>query len=224
MHCSVRNLFLLSALSDGELHILNRERTSINLKAGDPLYHVGTAPQGLLCLSAGKIKLEKDNLNGGKQIISLYKPSEFIGFTDLLGQTLYTSSAIALENSTVCFIPKLHFNQVLQSNQMLALRVIEYLAAEISKIVERSSGLTQKHMRARLADAILYTYERYNHPNNNEIQVALKRSDLAALSNMTTANAIRTLSEFIKDKHIEVQGRKIKILDFTALRKISQLG
>jgi len=56
------------------------------------------------------------------------------------------------------------------------------------------------------------------------LKIYLGREDLANLSNMTTSNAIRTLTQFVKDHLIVVDGRKIKILNEPQLRKISKYG
>ena len=47
---------------------------------------------------------------------------------------------------------------------------------------------------------------------------------MANLSNMTTNNAIRTLSAFASEGLILTDGRKIKILKDDDLRKISEFG
>ncbi len=52
----------------------------------------------------------------------------------------------------------------------------------------------------------------------------MAREDLANLSNMTTSNAIRTLSCFVNEKILIVDGRRIKIMNESALRKISKFG
>ena len=54
--------------------------------------------------------------------------------------------------------------------------------------------------------------------------VYLSREDLANLSNMTTSNAIRTLSQFATERLITIDGRKIKIIDEEKLKKISKIG
>ena len=56
------------------------------------------------------------------------------------------------------------------------------------------------------------------------LRVYMGREDLANLSNMTTSNAIRTLTTLVTEKVIIVDGRKIKIIDEAALRKISKFG
>jgi CRP-like cAMP-binding protein len=56
------------------------------------------------------------------------------------------------------------------------------------------------------------------------LSIYLSREDLANLSNMTTSNAIRTLSNFVSEKIIAIDGRKIKIIDDEHLKRISKIG
>jgi CRP-like cAMP-binding protein len=56
------------------------------------------------------------------------------------------------------------------------------------------------------------------------IKIYLSREDVANLSNMTTSNAIRTLSTFAQEGVIAIDGRKIRILDLPKLERISELG
>ena len=52
----------------------------------------------------------------------------------------------------------------------------------------------------------------------------MSREDLANLSNMTTSNAIRTLSAFAGEKLVAIDGRKIKFMNLQGLEKISRIG
>ncbi|HPH73518.1 MAG TPA: helix-turn-helix domain-containing protein, partial [Paludibacteraceae bacterium] len=56
------------------------------------------------------------------------------------------------------------------------------------------------------------------------INICLSREDLANISNMTTANAIRTLSSFVSEGMLSVRGRHISVLDYEKLLKISKIG
>ena len=56
------------------------------------------------------------------------------------------------------------------------------------------------------------------------LSIYLSREDLANMSNMTTSNAIRTLSAFAQEKIIAIDGKKIKIIDGESLEKISKIG
>ena len=60
--------------------------------------------------------------------------------------------------------------------------------------------------------------------DQSTLSIYLSREDLASLSNMTTSNAIRTLSWMAQEKIIELEGRKIKIIDETYLASLSKNG
>ena len=68
------------------------------------------------------------------------------------------------------------------------------------------------------------TYYVVNFEEEATLKIYMSREDLANLSNMTTANAIRTLSTFVEERLITVDGRRIKIINEPQLRKISKFG
>ena len=83
----------------------------------------------------------------------------------------------------------------------------------------------QKHIRGRLAEALLFLKECYGlEEDGYTLSIYMSREDLANLSNMTTSNAIRTLSAFAAEKLIVIDGRKIKIIQEKELERISKLG
>ncbi|MDE6495225.1 MAG: helix-turn-helix domain-containing protein, partial [Duncaniella sp.] len=80
-------------------------------------------------------------------------------------------------------------------------------------------------IRGRLAEALIVLLENYGYEEDGmTLAIYMGREDLANLSNMTTSNAIRTLSNFVSEKVIIVDGRKIKIVNEPMLRKISKFG
>ncbi len=99
------------------------------------------------------------------------------------------------------------------------------LAAELGYSNNRTITLTQKHIRGRLAESLLFLKDTYGFESDGiTMRVYLSREDLANLSNMTTSNAIRTLGNFSTEKVISIEGRKIKVLDQNQLERISELG
>lgn len=115
--------------------------------------------------------------------------------------------------------------KIIRKNPDLALRLIKVIARELEFSNNRTVSLTQKHIRGRLAESLLVLRDTYGFENDGlTIRVYLSREDIANLSNMTTSNAIRTLSVFAAEDVIALEGRKIKILDSLKLERISELG
>ena len=105
------------------------------------------------------------------------------------------------------------------------MNIIKSLSSELGFSRFRTVTLTQKHIRGRLAESLILLKEIYGYEDDAQtINIHLSREDLANFSNMTTSNAIRTLTSFVKEKIILVDGRNIKILDAETLERISKLG
>ncbi len=222
LDCLQKRYSLLKDLSEVELALLEKNRYEVSYAAGEIIYKEATKPQGLLCLKVGKVKIVKTGFAGMEQIVALKKPVDFIGFQALMGEKKYETSAIALEDSIVCFVDKNDFYKIIKNNNYLAFKIIGLFANELDEIRNRQISLTQKHMRARIVDALLLVYDVFGTmPDHVTLNVELKRADFAALANMTTANAIRMLSALAKENLIETHQRKIKIVNFKALRDIS---
>ena len=222
LNCKKRKESLLGDLNNDELKKLNSNRYEVSYKSGEIICKEGTKPLGLVCLNKGKVKISRRGVNGIQQIVGLKKAVDFIAFRALMGGIPCLSSYIALEDSNVCIIRKKDFFKVIEKNKNLAFKIIQMLALNLINTDGRLVSLTQKHIRSRLAEALLLVNEIYGTiPSTGILNVSLKRSDLAGLSNMTTSNAIRVLSSFNKEKLVDVDHRSIKINDLGELRKIS---
>lgn len=225
MHCVKRQHSLLSELSYDELRKLNKNRYVVDYKAGETLCKEGTKSLGLICLNKGKVKITRSGTSGSEQILSLKKTVDFIGFRTLMNGSTYASSAIALEDVSVCIIDRKDFFNVLSKNEELSFKIIRLFANELDEMDNRLVNLTQKHIRARLADALILIDDIYGiQVETGILNVSLKRSDLAAISHMTISNTIKLLSSFSKEKLIEVNKREIKILDMNGLKELSVFG
>ena len=100
-----------------------------------------------------------------------------------------------------------------KENAELGLFFIRQLSIDLGISDERTVNLTQKHIRGRLAESLLFLKDTYGlEEDGSTLSIYLSREDLANLSNMTTSNAIRTLSNFATEKLIAIDGRKIKII------------
>ena len=89
---------------------------------------------------------------------------------------------------------------------------IRQLSIDLGISDERTVNLTQKHIRGRLAESLLFLKDTYGlEEDGSTLSIYLSREDLANLSNMTTSNAIRTLSNFATEKLIAIDEKKINI-------------
>ena len=203
-----------------------RNRSSIqNFKRNEYIYYEGDEPTEMMCLLRGKVKIFKEGVGGRSQIIRMIKPIQYFGYRAYFAQEKYLTNASAFEASMVCLIPMLVVTELLLGNSNFAMFFIRQLSFDLGVADERTVNLTQKHIRGRLAESLLFLKESYGlEEDGATLSIYLSREDLASLSNMTTSNAIRTLSNFVTERIIALDGRKIKLIDEDRLRKISRMG
>ena len=224
-YCIDNKNSVFNILSREEKKIISKNHTSFFFKKGKIIYKKGDIPKGLIYLSKGKVKIFKKGIADREQIIRMAKPLGFIGYRALFAKQNFNVSAIAIEDSTICIIEKDSLFKILKTNSNFSLSILKSMAIELGFSNSRTVTLTQKHIRGRLAESLLFLKDTYGFENDNEtIKVYLTRKEMANLSNMTTSNAIKVLSFFAEDKIISTDRRIIKILNLNKLEKISELG
>lgn len=213
------------SLNADEKRLLNDNQVSYAYKKNEIIFKEGDNPMGLISLLEGKVKIFKEGVGGREQIIRMAKPLGFIGYRSLFAEEFYSASAVAIEDSIVCVIEKNTLFKILRENSNITLLIMKLMATELGFSNNRTVSLTQKHIRGRLAESLLFLKDTYGLEDDGmTIKIYLSREDIASLSNMTTSNAIRTLSAFAGEKVISLEGRKIKILDLKKIERISELG
>lgn len=194
-------------------------------KKNETIYCEGETPKYLMCLLSGKVKIYKEGVGGRSQIIRMIKPVEYFAYRAYFAKENFVTAAAAFEPSVICLIPMTAIVNLLSQNSELSMFFIQQLSVDLGIADERTVNLTQKHIRGRLAESLIFLKDSYGlEEDESTLSIYLSREDLANLSNMTTSNAIRTLSNFAAEKLIAIDGRKIKIIDEERLKKISKIG
>lgn len=195
------------------------------IKKNHYLFKEGEKPKGLICIASGKVKVFKEGVGGRAQILRMLRSNCFIGYKALFSDNPWPFSAVAIEDTAVCIFDKSSFVKMLKKNPDLAIRLMKVITDELSSANTRLVSLTQKHIRGRLAESLIILRDTYGYEADGcTIKVALSREDIAHLSNMTTSNAIRTLSNLAAEGIIEVSGRKISIIESHHLEHINEMG
>jgi CRP-like cAMP-binding protein len=223
--CIDNKMSVFSVLSPEEKDLLKKNNSSQHYKKGEIIFKEGDIPTGLLWIAEGKVKVFKEGVGGREQIVRMAKPVGFIGYRALFAEENHSATAVAIEDSDICTIDRDTIYKLLRSNAELCLSIIKAFATELGFSNNRTVTLTQKHIRGRLAESLIFLKDTYGFEDDNStIKIYLSREDIANLSNMTTSNAIRTLSTFASEGVIGIDGRKIKIQDLAKLERISELG
>lgn len=214
-----------SLLTSEEQELVKKNTLLKEFKKNEIIYHENEDANYLMCLFKGKVKIYKEGIGGRNQIMRLVSPVQYFGYRAYFAHEPYVTEAAAFEASSILFIPMTIIEELIRRNSNLAMFFIRELATDLGESDERTVNLTQKHIRGRLADSLIFLLDKYGtEADGITLNIYLAREDLANLSNMTTSNAIRTLSSFCSEGILIVDGRRIKVLDEEKLRKINKFG
>lgn len=216
---------LYDVLTPEEKEYLMANHTTIRYRKNQIIYQEGEKPTGLSCIGSGKVKIYKEGMTGREQIVRMASGPGFIGYRALFADEAHIASAVVFEPCVIFHVAKDVIMELMKSNNALCMNIIKSFATELGFARFRTVSLTQKHIRGRLAESILVLRDIYGYEEDGiTLGIYLSREDLANFSNMTASNAIRTLTAFVKEKVLTVDGRIIKILDEQKLERISRLG
>jgi CRP-like cAMP-binding protein len=212
-------------LDDAQREVICNRAIVQSYNKGESLYKVGEESVYLVCVLTGHIKLEKLGVGGRMQITRMFCPGENFGYRSYFAKQDHQTEAVAMVPTQVALVPMELIEKICLVNAQLAMYFVRNLAADLGASDERTITLTQKHIRGRLAESITMLIEKYGYEADGmTINAALPREDLAALSNMTTSNAIRTLGSLVADGILEVEGRRIRLLNPEKLKHINANG
>ncbi len=221
--CLENTSSLLAGLGHKDKEAIAQHHSVSSVRKGGYLFREGERAKGLVCLVSGKAKVQREGVAGREHIIRMLRVLDYIGFQALFTGGTWFASAIAIEDATICTFEKNNLLRIIKVNPDLSMKINQVLAQELSSSYEKMVSLTQKHVRGRLVESLLMLGKVYGFENDGiTIKACLSRSDLAHLSNMTTSNAIRTLSNLVSEGNIRIRGRRISLLNFPNLLRISE--
>jgi CRP-like cAMP-binding protein len=221
--CSLETGSIFKYLTPDEVDALNFEKDFRHYKRGDILYQEGNRISGFFCIHRGIIKVFKTGFDGKEQIIRFAKKGDIIAYRSVLSNELACTSAKVIEDCQVCFIPSEILISFIKTNPSYAIELLKLACHELGEANSFITDIAQKTVRERLAEVLLFLVNDFGLDNDSYLNISLTREELANIVGTATESVIRLLSEFKSDKLVELNGRKIKILNTKGLEKISNV-
>ena len=223
--CSSLEGSLFCFLDKKDLDEVNKNKIHHHYKKHQMILQEGDTPHGLFCVTDGKIKVYKTSIDGREQIVRLVKAGDFLGYRALIADELYSASAMAIEDSEICFIKKEVFFKILRSNPKLNWEFMKFLSQQLRESENFMTDMAQKPVRERVAEVLILLRNKYGSDKDDVslLNASLSREDLASLVGTATETLIRLISDFKSQGIIETKGKKIRITNPSALLEIANL-
>jgi CRP/FNR family transcriptional regulator len=213
---------VFSYLDETAIEDLCNHKEEQFFRKGEIINHEGEKISNFKYLKSGLVKLYRRTSTGEEQVITITRPFEFVSNMSIFSEEKYQYSVSALEDSVVCIVKLDFIKELFLKNGGFAMGLLTKISLINDKIISQTLDIRQKNLIGRVAYVLLYfTKEIYN---SRVFDLPVSRKEIADYIGMSTANVIRTLSDFKKEGIIRVFGKTIEVVDIDKLEIISKRG
>lgn len=174
------------------------------------IYVEGSYPHYLFFVKKGKVKTFKTNPDAKELITALNKEGDYFGYMSLLLDQPYDESAETIEDTELTLVPKEEFFKILDQNHEVSARFIKLISKDALDKEKQLLQIAYDSIRLRVAAGLIKFYHKYE---QSEDGIPIVREDLANVVGTSPETVIRTLRDFKDENLIQIEGRKIKIIE-----------
>lgn len=202
-------------LGEAELDRIDARMRTLTFAPDAPIYRAGEPAEALYVVAEGRVKLSQVTAGGTETVTDLLVPGELFGTMSTLGEPIHHQTASALVGTCVLRIGQDDFRAVLAEQPRIALRVLDDVAARLTRAETDVGSHGSASVEQRVASALLRLADKLGEDRGAEgimLEVPLSRADLAGLARSTPESVSRVMSRWKKQGVID-SGRR-----WTALR------
>jgi DNA-binding response OmpR family regulator len=201
-----------------ELQKLVSERKLRHIKKKQVVYYEGDAVTGIFLVVHGKIKTVKLAEDGRQLLTSIYCDDQYFGIPSLLMNEPYAETAEAMEDTSICLLPKDMVEDLLSQFPDIGKQFIKILSNQVLDKEEQLMQLAYHSVRKRLSEVLIRLSKQEK--TADPLLLKVSRDNLASLAGMATETVSRILSDFKEESIIERKGSLIQILDMQRLQQM----
>lgn len=199
-------------------NLFETESQNLVFKRGESVYTQGENPKGLYFVKAGLVGLTLLSANSGKEhLLRFFRGGQFFGHRALFSDEGYHGSAVALELTSLSFIPRAIVLAAIEKDKSLLLDVVRVLAQELRRSETQHVMILENEIKVRVAQSLIYLKEL--HPEHS-----WTRQEIANFCASTVSTVIKALAELEAEGYILQEGRNILIQNRPGLVALQDLS
>jgi len=202
---------LFSGLGDREIAEIQDISASKRYPKGTLIFSEDEQALGFFVLISGRVKVYKLSPEGKEQILHIISPGETFAEAALFAGSTYPAFAESLAETRAFYFSKEGFLNLIRRNPQISLNMIASLSHWLRKFVDLVEELSLKDVSARLS----------NSERGIEFELDINKSQLASQLGTISETLSRALKKLRDRRIIEVEGKKITILQKETLEDIS---
>jgi CRP-like cAMP-binding protein len=211
----LREVPFFRELPEAVIDTIRRSGTLRQYPRGEPLFLQGEAAKGLFVVVRGSVRVYQIGDSGREHVLAVERPGGSVAELPLFDGGPYPAYAEAAEESVLYTLGCERFAEIVREYPEVAQQVIRALAQRLRRLVQTVEGLALKEVRQRVAALLL----QLSHAHGHEFALPTSIEQMAGQLGSAREVISRALHGFAHDGLIELDGRRVKILDPKGLRE-----
>jgi CRP/FNR family transcriptional regulator, dissimilatory nitrate respiration regulator len=214
----LRNCSLCRGLDEQELSALTDIASFKHLAKGEILFLEGDPAFGFFILLDGRVRIFKSSPEGKEYTLHSIGPGQMFAEVAIFRGKGFPANCVASEDSSVAFLPKEEFTQMLANSPQMSLKMIVALASFVREYNQKVEDLSLREVPARLA---VFLLQQATDHKASTFELATSKTELATSLGTISETLSRNFRKLAEAGAIQIQGDLVTILDVTRLQEIA---
>jgi CRP-like cAMP-binding protein len=214
---------LFSGLSDELASLLLAAATVRQSQQGTALFHQGDAPDQLLQVISGLVRMTQISAEGTQTTLRIMRSGDLLGCVAVLQQFPYPATARAIEDTIVLSWRSAALLDLIGKHPPITDNILRIVGARTRDMLQRVGDMSGKNVERRVAAALLRLAAQAGVKTTDGIKIhfPVTRDDLAEMAGLTYFTISRTLSVWQKQGLVRSGRQRMTVLDADRLAEIA---
>jgi CRP/FNR family transcriptional regulator len=213
----LRSCKLFSDLDERELQALQPMALRKEYRKGQIVFGEGDPSRGFFLVASGAVKIFRVGTDGRERVLHVVETGESFAEAAMF-MDAYPATAEALGPSTIVYIEKNGFKQLLLHDPHLSFKIMGTLVTWLSHMRNALTDLTLKEVPARFASYVLSLPAESGEP----IQVTISKTTVAQMIGTTKETFSRLLARLAQHRILTYRGSLIRVQNRKRLEAIAR--
>lgn len=179
----------------------------------------GTA---LFIIISGKVKVARTSADGREVILSILTESDIFGEMAILDGQTRSATVTAIENTELFIIQRNDFIKLLKEHPEVSISLLQELTKRLRTADVKIKALSLKDAEGKVATVLLQLADDIGKIKHGKVELdnLPQQQDLANMAGTSRETISRTLHSFAKKGLIELDGSKLRIIDYEKFKEL----
>lgn len=218
----LKNIPIFSELDDETLQKIYKSGLVQNFRKNSVILSEEDAGSAMFFIVEGKVKVSRSSGDGKEVILAILNESDFFGEMAILDGMARSATVTAVEDSKLFIIQRAEFLELLRNFPEVSISLLQELSRRLRAATMKIKALSLKDAEGKVATVLLQIADEVGKIRQGivEIDDLPYQQELANMAGTSRETISRTLHSFAKKGMIELEGSKVKILDYEKFKEL----